>query len=247
MNKKAITFGVTFVIMTILIVGIAIYSFVITQKDNLKYTISAEALLEYEKEIENFQIYSEESLNLAASQALQDLASKSLIEDKNCLVYNYKLIWDENCLPSNLKDLFFEKISVNFRKHIKDYSEEYDLIIEKQEPFIYVNDIKLKNQLKGEVNYSFSHTLYIKQDISKYLEILKELDEIYIKLKNAQTTCANSNIAVCMKQKIPLNHWTLDVIEDASYLSINLKTKEKFFFVSGGSLVWDNIKIQALI
>ncbi|MEM2089555.1 MAG: hypothetical protein QXL88_00460 [Candidatus Pacearchaeota archaeon] len=237
MNKKAITFGITFVIAVLVIIGVAIYFFAVTQKKTLQNTLTAKEILDFEQEKTRIEVYTKKAFELAMGEALHAMAERSLIEDfSECLFYESKPIWQENCKPENLKAWFFKIFSEKFSELIKRYPQEINFSYE-----LFNNAIKVKIEFERKKNNSFN-SFHGKGQANFAVETnFTELENLYQKLmycKNKDENCF---------EKISLNECYIEAEKKGEYFSITIRSKKRYFFRKADSLVFEKIETEFLV
>lgn len=239
MNKKAITFGVTLVIITLVVISVALYSFLVTQKKVLQNTLTAKEILEFEQEQTRLKIYAKKASNLAFSQALYIMAENSLIKNlSECLAYEDRLIWQESCRPQNLKEWFLEIFSEKFSELMKMYPKQINFSLAFVDDIIKIK-IELEEKKNSSISYSFFKSFEIDLNFTEKINIT-ELENLYQKLIDCKK---NED---CLK-KISLEKWDLKVEKYEDFFFIDVESKERHFINKAGALSFEKIKIKFAI
>jgi len=246
-GKKAGIFAISMVVGMIIFISLSWYSFSITNK-NLNLGISKAISANYQNTRDKIYFYTLESSKLAASQAFYEVAKESAVDKEKtlCTVIENKLIWNQNCKPEQkfVENKFLEKYNDSFIGFLKNYPEkqledsEYIYLIEEDELFSTTSEktlttIETTPVATYTMNYMFDSSLKINLfDEGIYLE---DFESIYKQANSAITACKDSkNMVVCVKNRINLGRWVVEVEKEGSYLIFKCKTKKYFFFNESG-------------
>ncbi|MCS7134280.1 MAG: hypothetical protein NZ889_00250 [Candidatus Pacearchaeota archaeon] len=234
-NKKAITFGVTFVLVTLLAIGVALYLLTTTQKEILKNTITAKKFLEIEQEKERIKVYMKKALELAESQTLNRMANTSFVKDySECMLQEGKIVWEENCKPRELKEWFSRLFCEEFSKIMERYPKKLNFSCT---PFETIElEVKIEERKENAVNYSFLSE--IKLNFTESIN-LQEMENLYNQLKE----CEEEN---CFK-KIQLKDWDLYTEKKQYYFFVDIESKKKYLLIKENVPVFEKIKIRVAI
>ena len=245
MNKKALTFGITLVLIVIVLMAVAIYSFVAMQKTTLQSTKTSQAILEFEQEQTRLKIYAEQSAILTASQTIYEMSQKSMVNSANCFYFENSFIWEDSCKPEQLDFWFSEK----FKKSFSDLMDQYpkkikNLYINFTNNTIIIQDVSLFKEVKKPVNYNitFKFDKLVEINLSNEGLNLEEIQILYSKIIAAKQSCNND--PSCIQNRITLKNWDMSITSQSGYLAFNLETKELFSINSAGTILIEKIKLN---
>ncbi|UCD21154.1 MAG: hypothetical protein JSW08_01245 [archaeon] len=248
MNKKAITFGITLVVVVLIAIGTSTYFFVRSREKVLQNTVTGDSILEFQEEIMKLKLYTEESVKLAASQTLYELALRSFVNEQSCLVYRDRIVWGEDCNPSYLEERFLKKFEENFLLLMKEYPGDLeDYSYELKNNILIIKSSDIEKKVVADTNYSFIYSLdnLAEVDLMVIGINITEIENMFGEVSQIKQQCS-SNIN-CIKTGLKLENWDFEVSEETGYLIFEMKTKKYHFVNKGGNMYFEKARMEFAI
>ena len=272
LNKKGI-FGVLLVFATIMIIGTAIISFN-TAKNKISSEIDTPIRLIELNAIKNtFLIYSNDSVNLASQHSYKILFDEiNDIFSSSCTTYLNFIVIKDDCLidQNKLENKFLENFNVEYSKLINTYPQlminadkknilDYQLFpkfetkIQDNILFLESNgqEINISKQTKF-MDYTYSINVNPKNSLNLTKEkiFLNDLKNLVMEINSKSKICKIKNtdkeLLSCFSE-INSDQFTLSPSINIGNILIEIKTKDKFFFIDSSTEKFDNLSFNVAI
>ena len=272
LNKKGI-FGVLLVFATIMIIGTAIISFN-TAKNKISSEIDTPIRLIELNAIKNtFLIYSNDSVNLASQHSYKILFDEiNDIFPSSCTTYLNSVIIKDACLidQNKLENKFLENFNLEYSKLINTYPKpmidvdkknildyqifpKFETKIQDNILFLESNgqEINISKQTKF-MDYTYSINVNPKNSLNLTKEkiFLNDLKNLVMEINSKSKICKIKNtdkeLLSCFSE-INSDHFTLSPSISISNILIEIKTKNKLFFMDSSAEKFDNLSFNVAI
>ena len=272
LNKKGI-FGVLLVFATIMIIGTAIISFN-TAKNKISSEIDTPIRLIELNAIKNtFLIYSNDSVNLASQHSYKILFDEiNDIFPSSCTTYLNSVIIKDACLidQNKLENKFLENFNLEYSKLINTYPKpmidvdkknildyqifpKFETKIQDYILFLESNrqEINISKQTKF-MDYTYSINVNPKNSLNLTKEkiFLNDLKNLVMEINSKSKICKIKNtdkeLLSCFSE-INSDHFTLSPSISISNILIEIKTKNKLFFMDSSAEKFDNLSFNVAI
>ena len=272
LNKKGI-FGVLLVFATIMIIGTAIISFN-TAKNKISSEIDTPIRLIELNAIKNtFLIYSNDSVNLASQHSYKILFDEiNDIFSSSCTTYLNFIVIKDDCLidQNKLENKFLENFNVEYSKLINTYPQlminadkknildyqifpKFETKIQDNILFLESNgqEINISKQTKF-MDYTYSINVNPKNSLNLTKEkiFLNDLKNLVMEINSKSKICKIKNtdkeLLSCFSE-INSDHFTLSPSINIGNILIEIKTKDKFFFIDSSTEKFDNLSFNVAI
>ena len=272
LNKKGI-FGVLLVFATIMIIGTAIISFN-TAKNKISSEIDTPIRLIELNAIKNtFLIYSNDSVNLASQHSYKILFDEiNDIFSSSCTTYLNFIVIKDDCLidQNKLENKFLENFNVEYSKLINTYPQlminadkknilDYQLFpkFEKkiQDNILFLEsngqEINISKQTKF-MDYTYSINVNPKNSLNLTKEkiFLNDLKNLVMEINSKSKICkiktTDKELLSCFSE-INSDQFTLSPSINIGNILIEIKTKDKFFFIDSSTEKFDNLSFNVAI
>ena len=243
-NKKAQIFEVGLVLITLIALGYALYTFVMI-KGNFETSVAPPAkLIDAYNSQKKLLFYAKESARLAAQNAFNLIAQEKAASG-NCIIDGSGYVnWLSDCKPNTteIEENFLAEFKKSYESYMKDYTEKtsYNITFEKNKINLKAANITL-NITEKEYNASFTFEPSFSIDISAFDLNLEDFENIYLAAQN----CKSNNVTRvknCMIEKI--QNWNADVEFKEPDLLLELSTKKSFFIDEDFSPIKLKFKIK---
>ena len=246
MNKRAAGAFVIFMFMGMIVfITATLITFNTTNKKVIDEVNLIPVLKDFYNEQDKFLIYSTESSKLAASQAFYLVAKDSAI-DKNkdsCRADSTSntIVWSESCNPdvnfveTKFMEYFNDNFNSSIRKYpVKDFQTSYTNVLNGDKIDSNSQPIKLEAKRQSSFaifNLSYNFNSSIHTNLSEQKTLPDNFVDVYNNAINAKNKCNND--INCIKNKMNLGDWNLELEKSPSYIIFKLKTKTSYFYNDG--------------
>ena len=226
-NKKAGFFAIFLVLTTIILAGYTLYGFTSSKNKIDSSFDSVNFAIEFGQEIDKQEMYENEKVKYAASQAFFELAQMPVEASDDCKIVNHNeneyIVFTENCNPDAgyIADSFIEKITSY--EIVKDYS----FVLEGSNLNLKAQGEELEKKISFSGSYAKYNLVYEIDTSYSFLladESINLLD--FVDAYSEAERCKNNvNVRDCMK----LDRWEISFNKD-TYKFFKLKTKKYYFY-----------------
>lgn len=257
MNKKGVTFEVTFIIAAIGIMVFAFYMAFIGLQERTAELSPPLRFVNVQNEAREARFYIQESAKFSVQHASFSILKNFPVEG-NCesltLDQAVVWIWGSGCGPDieGGESKFVEVFDVKFSSYLDEYESTfknvpgtvvppatgYSAVITKQNKDNYdfsLTDEDLTGTARERLIY-VSSPAKILVDPSFSVDIpfpLSDLDKMYAQSIKAVDECDKEDLAKCVEDKIVLDNFDVQVRQDGSLLIFTTQTKQRLFFEDG--------------
>jgi len=271
-NKKGI-FGVLLVFATIMIIGTAFISFN-AAKNKISSEIDTPIRLIELNAIKNtFLIYSNDSVNLASQHSYKILFDEiNDIFPSSCTTYLNSVIIKDACLidQNKLENKFLENFNLEYSKLINTYPKpmidvdkknildyqifpKFETKIQDNILFLESNgqEINISKQTKF-MDYTYSINVNPKNSLNLTKEkiFLNDLKNLVMEINSKSKICkiktTDKELLSCFSE-INSDQFTLSPSINIGNILIEIKTKDKFFFIDSSTEKFDNLSFNVAI
>ncbi len=243
-NKKAQIFAVGLVLITLIAMGYALYTFVMIKGDVEESIMPSVKLIDAYDSKTKLLFYAQESAKLAAQNAFNFIAQEKAASGNCTIDGNGYVGWSSNCKPNakEIEENFLSEFKKSYESYMKDYTEKtsYNITLEKNNINLNAESITL-NATEKEYNASFTFEPSFSIYIPAFGLDLTDFESIYSAAQSCKSKDA-LNVKNCMMEKI--KNWHTDVELKEPELLFDLTTKQIFFFDDGFSAIKLKFKIK---
>jgi len=232
-NKKAQIFAVGLVLITLIAMGYALYTFVVIKRGAEESIMPSAKLIDAYDSKTKLLFYAQESAKLAVRSAFNLIAQEKAASGDCTIDGSGYVEWSANCKPDTkeIEENFLSEFKKNYENYIEDYPEKtnYSITLDASKK----NSINLDaesitiNISEEEYNATFTFEPSFSIDISLFGLDLTDFEGIYSATQNCKSKDA-LNVKNCMIEKI--KNWHIDAELKEPDLLFDLQTKQTFFF-----------------
>lgn len=245
MNKKAQIFAVGLVLITLIALGYALYTFVMIKGNTETSLRPPIKLIDAYDAKTKLLFYVKESAKLAAQHAFDFVAEKKAASGNCTIDGNGYVGWSSNCKPNTteIEENFLLEFKKSYESYMKDYPEKTscNVTLEKNKINIKAANITLSITEK-EYNASFTFEPSFSADVSDFGISLTDFESIYLAAQSCKSKDA-LNVKNCMTEKI--KNWDTNVELRETSLLFDVITQKGFFFEEGFSAIKLKFKIES--
>lgn len=259
MNKKSQLLEIWILFFTLVAVSYALFIVIIGGNEVVVEVSSPLEVLNAQTEVREANFYIKESAKLASHQASFSLIG-SLQAQSECEIYKEAIIWGNPCRPDtqNLNDKFLEDFKEEFFSRTREYKSTYrafpgstkELVVTKNQSEGNYDFVLLEKELKATAKEKDEYYLLpvtINVDMSFSLDLpfpISEIDDLFVQSKDATNDCKKeSQIIACVKEKVVLENFDIEVEKDGKFLIFTAQTKKSLFF-NDGELKFEKISFR---
>jgi len=237
-NKKAQIFSVVFVVMMLILLGVALATF-FTVKNKLEKSIGVPTeMLDAYNEKTELMLYSEEAVELSSNYAFNSVVKEGMSTGECTVVQMNYILWNNLCKPDTkeIEKKFLSKFDEEYRKFMKDYKTGLikntnigDISIVKDKLKIELENITIKSSDdKGYVTYNstFIFNPSLTFDLNKS-HSLADFENIYSTVQK----CKSKN-ETKVRECVSFEKWDNSFVISGDSLLFDLKTKKNYLINS---------------
>ena len=233
-NKKAQIFSVFFVVMMLILLGIALATF-FTVKNKLEKSIGVPSeMLDAYNEKTKLMLYSGEAAELSSNYAFSSVVKEGISTGECSVVQMDYVLWNNLCKPDTkeIEKKFLPKFDEDYRKLMKDYPSKLinnvaikDIsLVEDKLKIEAENATLITSNDKGYVAYNSTFTFNpsIMFNLSKD-HSLADFENVY----SIAQKCKDKN-ETKVRECISFEKWDNSFAMSGNYLLFDLKTKKNY-------------------
>jgi hypothetical protein len=254
MNKKAGTFGLSMMVIAVVLIGLCLWVFVKVDRKAETSVSSLENLTNVYLSYDRANLYFGDASELASQQAFYSIAKMSA-ENPGCFTKSYQnrsiVIWNAQCGPekSSIEKRFLLAHNNSFNGFVERYPEKRNVEI-----FHALDNgvitTKVKSAITGEQQAGYAK-YNVTSELDKTFTVnlsaenisLDDFVSIYQDAMNIQECKKNKSVEQCISE-ISLERWSINTTNLNGWILFELSTKKPFFFEENGAEQFKPIELK---
>ena len=238
-NKKAQFFSVLFVVMMLILLGIALATFFTVKSKLEKSIVVPSDIFNAYNEKTKLMLYSEEAAELSSNYALDFILKEGISTGECSIIQMNYILWNSECRPDTkeIEKKFLPEFDNNYRTFMKDYKTNLTNNVDIRDIFIVEDKLKIEAENltikssndKGYVTYnsSFIFNPSLTFDLNKSSS-LNDFENIY----SIAQKCKSKN-ETKVRECVSFEKWDNSFAISGDYVLFDIKTKKNYLVNSG--------------